>query len=214
MRGLADELALPVISHVQETRLQLVTGALFNGTTIVAYLERIGFLKPATSLIHAVWLTPPRSRCWPQRRDRAAQPVEQPDARLGRARRCASCSTRGVDVSLGSDGSCSTLTTSMLNVVGSAAAVAKLRGRRAGALAERARGAARAARSPAAARSASAKRSAASASAPSPTWSPTVSTASPSRHATIRCASSSTPSAAPGSTCRWSPATSSSATPR
>ena len=34
----------------------------------------------------------------------------------------------GVNVSLGSDGSCSTLTTSMLNVVGSAAAVAKLRG--------------------------------------------------------------------------------------
>jgi guanine deaminase len=34
----------------------------------------------------------------------------------------------GVDVSLGSDGSCSTLTTSMLNVVGCAAAVSKLRG--------------------------------------------------------------------------------------
>jgi guanine deaminase len=34
----------------------------------------------------------------------------------------------GVNVSLGSDGSCSTMTTSMLNVVGSAAAVSKLRG--------------------------------------------------------------------------------------
>ena len=34
----------------------------------------------------------------------------------------------GVNVSLGSDGSCSTLTTSMLNVVGNAAAVSKLRG--------------------------------------------------------------------------------------
>ena len=64
MRGLADELALPVITHVQETRLQVVTGALFYGSTIVAYLDRIGFLTPATSLIHAVWLNPHEIGRW------------------------------------------------------------------------------------------------------------------------------------------------------
>ena len=58
LRALADELALPVITHVQETRLQVVTGQLFYGMPIVEWLVRIGFLKPATSLIHAVWLNP------------------------------------------------------------------------------------------------------------------------------------------------------------
>ena len=33
--ALADELALPVITHVQETRLQVVTGQLFYGKPIV-----------------------------------------------------------------------------------------------------------------------------------------------------------------------------------
>lgn len=58
VRALADDLNLPVITHVQETRLQVVTGRLFFGTPMVEYLDRIGFLKPATSLIHAVWLNP------------------------------------------------------------------------------------------------------------------------------------------------------------
>jgi len=128
MRALADELALPVISHVQETRLQLVTGALFNGSTIVEYLGRIGFLKPATSLIHAVWLNPAEIALLA---GSGATVQHNPWSNLMLGSGVAPVRDlldAGVAVSLGSDGSCSTLTTSMLNVVGSAAAVAKLRG--------------------------------------------------------------------------------------
>src|SRR3989454_324082 len=56
--GLADELDLPIITHVQETRLQVVTGLEFYGSPIVEYLARIKFLGPRTTLIHAVWLNP------------------------------------------------------------------------------------------------------------------------------------------------------------
>src|SRR5262245_36284965 len=54
VRALADEHDVPVIMHVQETRLQVVTGQLFYGAPMVEYLERVGFLGPKTSLIHCV----------------------------------------------------------------------------------------------------------------------------------------------------------------
>ncbi len=128
MRALADELALPVISHVQETRLQVVTGQIFNGSTIVEYLHRIGFLQPATSLIHAVWLTPHEIALLAAS-GATAQHNPWSNLMLGSGvAPVRELLEAGVNVSLGSDGSCSTLTTSMLNVVGNAAAVSKLRG--------------------------------------------------------------------------------------
>lgn len=56
-RALADELDLPVIVHVLETRLQAVTADLFYGCSMVEHLDRLGFLKPDTALVHGVWLT-------------------------------------------------------------------------------------------------------------------------------------------------------------
>lgn len=58
VRDMADRHAVPVIIHVQETRMQVVTGFEFYGSTMIAYLSRIGFLKPATSIIHGVWVSP------------------------------------------------------------------------------------------------------------------------------------------------------------
>jgi len=58
VRALADDFDLPVMMHVQETRMQVVTGRLWWGSTMVEYLDRIGFLKPQTQLIHAIWLNP------------------------------------------------------------------------------------------------------------------------------------------------------------
>jgi guanine deaminase len=57
-RLLADELDLPTIIHLLETRLQVITAQEFYGKSMVEYLSDIGFLAPNTSLIHAVWLTP------------------------------------------------------------------------------------------------------------------------------------------------------------
>ena len=58
VRAMADELDLPVMMHVQETRMQVVTGQLWYGSTMVEYLDRIGFMKPNTAFIHAIWLNP------------------------------------------------------------------------------------------------------------------------------------------------------------
>jgi guanine deaminase len=44
--------------HVQETRMQVVTGHLWMGSTMVEYLDRIGFMKPKTQFIHGIWLNP------------------------------------------------------------------------------------------------------------------------------------------------------------
>jgi 5-methylthioadenosine/S-adenosylhomocysteine deaminase len=127
-RGFADELALPVITHVQETRLQVVTGRLFYGVPIVEHLDRIGFLKPATSLIHAVWLNP-REIDALARSGATAQHNPWSNLLLGSGvQPVRELLEAGVNVSLGSDGSCSTVTVNMLNVLGSAAAVSKLRG--------------------------------------------------------------------------------------
>jgi len=58
VRQFADEYDLPVMMHVQETRMQVVTGHLWYGSTMIEYLDRIGFMKPNTQFIHGIWLTP------------------------------------------------------------------------------------------------------------------------------------------------------------
>jgi guanine deaminase len=128
VRALADDLALPVITHVQETRMQVVTGNLFYGRPIVEHLDRISFLKPATSLIHAVWLNPREIEAL-ARTGATAQHNPWSNMMLGSGvQPVRELLDAGVNVSLGSDGSCSTATVNMLNVLGSAAAVSKLRG--------------------------------------------------------------------------------------
>lgn len=128
LRALADELALPVITHVQETRLQVVTGELEHGMPLVRWLDSIGFLAPATSLIHAVWLDP-REIDALARSGATAQHNPWSNLLLGSGvQPVRELLQAGVNVSLGSDGSCSTVTVNMLNVLGSAAAVSKLRG--------------------------------------------------------------------------------------
>ena len=126
-RRLADELDLPMITHVHETRMQVVTGQEFYGVPIVEHLARIGFLSRRTSLIHAVWLNPREVRALA---DSGATVQHNPWSNLTlgsgvqptRALRDA-----GVNVSLGSDGACSTVSLNMLQVAGAAAGLSKVR---------------------------------------------------------------------------------------
>ena len=127
-RSLADELDLPVIMHVQETRLQVVTGMEFYGCPLVEYLARVGFLKARTSLIHAVWLNPREIRALA---DSGATAQHNPWSNLllgSGIQPVRALLEGGVNVSMGSDGSCSTVSVNMLNVLGSAAALSKIRG--------------------------------------------------------------------------------------
>ena len=126
--GLADELDLPLITHVQETRLQVVTGLEFYGSPLVEYLARIKFLGPRTSLIHAVWLNPREVRALA---DTGATAQHNPwsNQTLGSGvQPVRALLDAGVNVSLGSDGASSTVSLNMLQVVGSAAALSKVRG--------------------------------------------------------------------------------------
>src|SRR5262249_46350637 len=58
VRRMADDFDLPLMIHVQETRMQVVTGQLWYGSTMIEYLHRIGFMKPNTQFIHSIWLNP------------------------------------------------------------------------------------------------------------------------------------------------------------
>lgn len=125
---LAEELDLPIITHVQETRLQVVTGLEFYGVPIVEYLARIKFLGPRTSLIHAVWLNPREIRALA---DTGATAQYNPWSNLtlgSGVQPVRALLDAGVNVSLGSDGACSTVSMNMLQVVGTAAALSKIRG--------------------------------------------------------------------------------------
>ena len=127
-RELADTHDLPVNIHVHETRLQAVTAQLMYGQTMIAQLAEKGFLKPKTSLIHAVWLTPSDI-------DRLAasgatvqhNPISNLKLGSGLLPMRALLDA-GVNVSLGSDGCASTETVSMLKAVSLTALVHKLRG--------------------------------------------------------------------------------------
>jgi 5-methylthioadenosine/S-adenosylhomocysteine deaminase len=127
-RRFADENELPVITHVQETRLQVVTGGDFYGMPMVEYLDRVGFLGPRTSLIHTVWLNPRELEAL-ARTGTTAQHNPWSNLTLGSGLQpVRELLEAGVNVSMGSDGTCSTMTANMLTVVGSAAGLSKIRG--------------------------------------------------------------------------------------
>lgn len=128
VRALADKYELPVITHVQETRMQVVTGNLFYGSTMVEYLDRIGFLKPATSIIHGVWLNP-REIDILARSGASVQHNPQSNFKLGSGLApIRAMLDAGVNVSLGTDGCGSIENANMLKVISQTALVHKLRG--------------------------------------------------------------------------------------
>jgi 5-methylthioadenosine/S-adenosylhomocysteine deaminase len=128
VRDLADRHALPVIIHVQETRLQVVAGHALYGATMAEHLARIGFLRPMTSLIHGVWLTPREIEAIAAS-GATIQHNPISNLKLGSGiapvRRMLDA---GINVSLGTDGCGSIENNNMLQVLAAAALVNKLRG--------------------------------------------------------------------------------------
>ena len=127
VRHLADEYDLPLMIHCQETRLQVVTGHVLYGSTMVEYLDRIGFLKPKTALIHGVWLNP---REIDTLAERGVSVQHNPTCNMKMGSGLApvhALMEGGVNVSLATDGCGSIETASMLKAVMSAALANKLR---------------------------------------------------------------------------------------
>ena len=126
-RRLADVRDLPLITHVQETRMQVVTGNEFYGKPMIEHLADIDFLSPRTTLIHAVWLNPREIEAL-ARSGTTAQHNPWSNLMLGSGSQpVRPLLDAGVNVSMGSDGTCSTVTANMLTVLGTAAALTKIR---------------------------------------------------------------------------------------
>jgi len=125
---MADDFDLPVMMHVQETRLQVVTGHVMFGKTMIEYLDEIGFLKPKLALIHAIWLNPREVKILA---DRGVTVQHNPicNMKVGSGiAPIAALLEAGVNVSLGTDGCGSVETTDMKKTLAAAALVPKLRG--------------------------------------------------------------------------------------
>jgi guanine deaminase len=129
IRGIADAQGIPAMIHVQETRLQAVAGpALYGGRTMIEYLDSIGFLKPATTVIHGVWVTP-REVALVAERGATVQHNPLSNLKIGSGiaplRRYLDA---GVNLSLGTDGCGSIETVNMQSVVAATALLQKIRG--------------------------------------------------------------------------------------
>lgn len=127
LRRIADEADLPIIIHVQETRLQVVTGNLFFGRTMIEHLDKLEFLRPGVSLVHGVWLNP-REIDILARSGATVQHNPTSNMSLGSGL----CPVRellqaGVNVSLGTDACGSSFSISMLKALNNAALVQNLR---------------------------------------------------------------------------------------
>jgi len=79
VRAMADELDLPLMIHVQETRMQVVTGQLWHGKTLIDYPARHR-LHEAEDHLHPRHLADP-ARDRAAGRDRGDDPA-QPDCRI------------------------------------------------------------------------------------------------------------------------------------
>jgi guanine deaminase len=128
VRRLADDFDLPLMIHVQETRLQLVTGQLWYGSTMIEYLNRLGFLKPKTQIIHGVWLNPAEIGMLAQA---GASVQYNPSSNLKLGSGIAPLRAlldAGVNVSMGTDGCGSIDSVDMQNALCDGALIQKLRG--------------------------------------------------------------------------------------
>jgi 5-methylthioadenosine/S-adenosylhomocysteine deaminase len=128
VRRMADDMDLPVMMHVQETRMQVVTGQLWHGSTMVEYLDRIGFMKPKTAFIHGVWLTPREIEIL-ARTGVSVQHNPTSNLKVGSGLApIRALIDGGVNVSMGTDGCGSIEGTDMQNALYLASLLHKLRG--------------------------------------------------------------------------------------
>lgn len=126
-RALADELDLPIIVHVLETRMQAVTAEVFWGRSMVEHLDALDFLKPNTALVHGVWLSP-RDRELIAKSGASVQYNPWSNASIGSgAADFRELRDAGINVSMGSDGCGVTFTCSMLLTLKFGAGIGRVR---------------------------------------------------------------------------------------
>ena len=116
----------PLLSHVLETKTQVVTGQEFYGKTIVAHLADLGVLSDRMTIAHGIWLTEGDVALLAAARTAIAHnPISNLKLgsgllRLGAVRRA------GVPLCLGTDGSSSNDAFNMFEVMKSTALIHKI----------------------------------------------------------------------------------------
>jgi 5-methylthioadenosine/S-adenosylhomocysteine deaminase len=105
VRGLADELQIPILIHVSETKDELRQVAeRAGGLTPAAYLDSIGFLKSDVLAAHGVWLTESEIGTLASRGVGVAHCPESNMMLASGVAPLAALLAAGVDVGLGTDG--------------------------------------------------------------------------------------------------------------
>jgi cytosine/adenosine deaminase-related metal-dependent hydrolase len=107
----------PLLTHVLETKVQVVTGHAFYGRTIVEYLRALGVLSERLTIAHGIWLTDADIACLTEAGTAVAHnPVS--NLKLGSGlMRLAALRRAGVSVCLGTDGASSNDAFNMFEVM-------------------------------------------------------------------------------------------------
>ncbi len=105
VRQLANELGVPILIHVSETRNELLQVAeKQNGMTPGVYLDSIGFLGHDVVAAHGVWLTPDEIKVFAQKRVGVAHCPESNSMLASGIAPVVDMRRAGVTVGLGTDG--------------------------------------------------------------------------------------------------------------
>ncbi len=123
---LAEAHDVPFHTHILETKVQAVTGPEFHGESLIAWMHRLGLLRPRTTIAHSIWITDADMALMGaagvsivhnvisnQKLGAGVAPVK----RILRA---------GINVALGSDGLCSSDSARMFDVVKAAGLIHKV----------------------------------------------------------------------------------------
>jgi 5-methylthioadenosine/S-adenosylhomocysteine deaminase len=108
---------VPLLTHALETRVQVVTGREFYGTTVIEHLGNLGILSDRLSIAHGIWMTESDVE---RVAEYGAVIVHNPvsNLKLGSGLlRLRSLLDRGVTVALGTDGSSSNDNFNMFEVM-------------------------------------------------------------------------------------------------
>jgi cytosine/adenosine deaminase-related metal-dependent hydrolase len=123
---IAKKFGLPYHMHVLETKVQVVTGDLLYGKTIIEHIDQLGILDERTMLAHAIWVTEDDiARIGAAR----ASVVHNPNSNLKTGAGIApfrQLKNAGINIALGTDSVASNGSARMFDVMRSAALLHKV----------------------------------------------------------------------------------------
>ncbi len=126
MYQVAEKYDTPFHIHVNESRIQQITGREYYGTSIPDYSRRIGILSPRTTIAHSIWVTDQDIQIYADCEVNIAHNLLS-NLKLGSGLMpLIKMREAGVSVCLGCDGTCSNDSQNLLEVMKTAALLHKI----------------------------------------------------------------------------------------